>query len=232
MYYEMEQSSNPDFYNVVVHLVYNNNMIEETVAIKKIWKKGEFLFLDLYFYRTKKSRVINAAFIHDLLDLTTEKYYDDMNLLYLDYLSRKEETRQEEAEELPPLEKAFDFKSLDNIRDDIVILIFIAKCSRFFSDVKLRVIADYMNRHNTKAQLLSDKFIAAYLQEHNPDEDDFYHALDNLRSKTPEQAAELAAEVIKISLSDGCLQYSERLYLAEIMQALREFGLCPDIGLE
>ena len=39
MYYEMEQSSNPDFYNVVVHLVYNNNMIEETVAIKKIWKK-------------------------------------------------------------------------------------------------------------------------------------------------------------------------------------------------
>ena len=89
-----------------------------------------------------------------------------------------------------------------------------------------------MNAYNSKAQILSDSFIKSYLSEINPDENDFYEALDNLRGKTPEQAGALAAEVMKISISDGCLQYTERLYLAEIMQALREFGLYPDIGLD
>ena len=113
-----------------------------------------------------------------------------------------------------------------------MILTFIAKCGHNFSEIKAGVIADYMNIYNSKAQILSDSFVKSYLSEINPDENDFYEALDNLRGKTPEQAGALAAEVMKISISDGCLQYTERRYLAEIMQALREFGLCPNIGLE
>lgn len=233
MYDKMEQSSNPDFYNLVAHLIYNNKITEETVAIKKIWKKGDNLFLDLYFYRTKKSHVLSSAFIYDILDLNTEKYYRDINKLYQDYISQKTQSSETRAEgDLPALEKAFDFKSLDNIKDDVTILTFIAKCNRFFSAVKEQVIAEYMRKHNDKAELLSNKFIKAYLQELSPSEDDFYQALSNLNSKTPEQAEALAAEVIKISLSDGNMQPSERLYLAEIMQSLREFGLYPDVGLD
>ncbi len=64
-----------------------------------------------------------------------------------------------------------------------------------------------------------------------PTLEEFYKALDNLKTKTPEDAADLAGEVVKICISDGTMAYNEKVYIAEVLQVLREQGVEPDVGL-
>ena len=43
------------FYNMLVHLRTGSRPAEENVAVKNIWQKDNLVFMDLYFYRSKKS---------------------------------------------------------------------------------------------------------------------------------------------------------------------------------
>ncbi len=219
-----ENSSNISFYNMLVHIVHQNRLIEENVAIKRVWKKNDIIFFDLYFYRKKKSQVIDGVFVHDLLDLTTEKYYRDAKTFLEDYLSLKEKKHNQ-----IPEENNADFRHLEEIRDDLVILTFMAKCNLNFTNVKTKAIHDFINAHKPETGVLSEQYITSYLKALKPNEDDFYRALDNLKSKTPEEAEDIMQEAVKISISDGAIHYQERLYLAEILQTLREHGLEPDV---
>lgn len=76
---------------------------------------------------------------------------------------------------------------------------------------------------------MSDQYISSYLKDLNPNEDNFLTAVDNLKAKSPEEVEELIKEALKISASDGAVSYTERLWLAEIIQTLREYGIEPDI---
>ena len=57
------------FYNMQVHMIKNNRIYEENVAVKNIWKKDNNIFLDLYFYRKKSlrksSRLLNLPAVTD-----------------------------------------------------------------------------------------------------------------------------------------------------------------------
>lgn len=216
------------FYNLVVHLLSKNKLVEENVAVKNIWQKNGLVFFDLYFYRTKKSQVVDSAFIRDVLDLSNEKYYNSSELFIKDYCAFTSAV-EEKNNETGPAEMEFNFGHLDAIRDDVVILTFIAKCNLNFTEIKTRVIRDYVNRCLPHTKTLSDQYIGSYLKDLSPNEDHFFKALDNLKSKTPEQAETLVREAVKIAVSDGAIHYGERIYLAEIIQALREYGIEPDI---
>lgn len=216
------------FYNMLAHIIYNNRLIEENVAVKNVWKKDNLIFFDLYFYRNKKSQVIDGVFIHDLFDLATEKYYCDAVSFYEDFEAHKQAAEIEEDDNEP--ESGIDFRHLEEIRDDLIILTFMAKCNLNFTNIKTKAIREFINAHKPKACALSDQYISSYLKSLNPDEGAFYKALENLKSKTPEEAAEIMQEAVKISVSDGAIHYQERLYLAEILQTLREHGLEPDVG--
>ena len=50
------------FYNMLVHLIANGKTREENVAVKNIWQKDNLVFLDLYFYRIKRSQVIDSVY--------------------------------------------------------------------------------------------------------------------------------------------------------------------------
>ncbi len=219
-----ETVPNTSFYNMLAHIVHQNKLVEENVAVKNVWKKNDIVFFDLYFYRKKKSQVIDSVYVHDLLDLTTEKYYRDAKAFLEDYslLKNKKENRQ-------PEEHNADFRHLEEIRDDLIILTFMAKCNLNFTNVKTKAIHDFINAHKPKACVLSNQYITSYLKSLKPNEEDFYKALDNLKSKTPEEAEEIMQEAVKISISDGAIHYQERLYLAEILQTLREHGLEPNV---
>ena len=112
-----ETVPNTSFYNMLAHIVHQNKLVEENVAVKNVWKKNDIVFFDLYFYRKKKSQVIDSVYVHDLLDLTTEKYYRDAKAFLEDYslLKNKKENRQ-------PEEHNADFRHLEEIRDDLIIL--------------------------------------------------------------------------------------------------------------
>ena len=109
----------------------------------------------------------------------------------------------------------------------MIILIFLAKCNANFTDIKTRAIREYITRVRPQSQALSEQYVNSYLKSLNPDEEDFYRSLNNLKAKTPEEAAALA---FKVSAADGAVLYNERLYLAELLQTLREYGLEPDVG--
>ena len=63
----------------MAHLIQNNRIYEENVAVKNIWQKDGNIFLDLYFYSRRKSYIFDAVFVHDIYDLSTEIAYRDMN---------------------------------------------------------------------------------------------------------------------------------------------------------
>ena len=66
--------SEPDvkFYNMMLHLIKNNKIYEENVAVKNVWEKDGNTFLDIYFYRRRKSYIFDSVFVHDIYDRTTE----------------------------------------------------------------------------------------------------------------------------------------------------------------
>ena len=218
------------FYNLIVHLVNNDTLTEENVALKNIWGREGNIMLSLYFYRTKTSRVIDASYVHDIMDMTTEKYYTRCQDLLRDFAAYRDSLAagaDAAAEDDAPV---LDFKHLEEIRDDIIILIYIAKCIDYFSEMKKRTIFDYIKKH-ADVENLSSQYIETYLVGLKPDIEEFYQALDNIRHKTPEAAEDLAREVVKICVSDGIMAYNEKIYIAEILQTLREHGLNPDVGL-
>ena len=96
--------------------------------------------------------------------------------------------------------------------------------------MKKRTIFEYIKKH-ADVENLSSQYIETYLVGLKPDIEEFYQALDNIRHKTPEAAEDLAREVVKICVSDGIMAYNEKIYIAEILQTLREHGLDPDVGL-
>lgn len=225
-----EDFCNLDFYNMLVHIVFKNRVSEENVAVKNAWEKNGTLFFDLYFYRAKKGKLIDAALVRDLYDLNTEKYYYSAQNFYQEFLQSRE-IAAAQADKKPKANPiVVDVKQLESIKDDLIILTFMAKCNSSFTDIKIKTIRDYILRTKPQTKTLSEQYINAYLKDLNPDEDDFYLSLINIKTKTPEEATALATEAFKVSASDGAVMYNERIYLAELLQALREYGLEPEIG--
>ena len=212
-----ENSCSLDFYNMLVHIVFKNRVSEENVAVKNAWEKNGTLFFDLYFYRAKRGKLLDAALVRDLYDLNTEKYYYSAQNFYQDFLQSRRLAAEQAEEIKKPAPVVIDVKQLEAVRDDLIILIFLAKC-------------EYITRVRPQSQALSEQYVNSYLKSLNPDEEDFYRSLNNLKAKTPEEAAALAVDAFKVSAADGAVLYNERLYLAELLQTLREYGLEPDVG--
>ena len=216
------------FYNMLVHLRTGSRPAEANVAVKNICQKDNLVFIDLYFYRSKKSQVIDSVYVKDIFDLSTEKFYASPELFIRDYCAFVSSQGCETESELPETPQ-FDFKHLEPIKDNLIILTFMAKCTADFNRIKNKAIRDYIFRCLPQTKALSDQYISSYLKDLNPNEDNFLTAVDNLKAKSPEEVEELIKEALKISASDGAVSYTERLWLAEIIQTLREYGIEPDI---
>lgn len=217
------------FYNLIIHFVSNDKLVEENVALKNIWKTDSNIVLDLYFYRSKTSQVIDSAYIHDVFDLSTEKYYTQCLDLLNDYNAKKQEEKAEIHSQ--PKQPKINFKHLETLKDDLIILIFVSRCIDYYSEIKKRTIHQYIKRHHPQPENLSEQYIETYLNGIKPTPDEFYRSLENIKQKTPEEAEDLAREVVKICISDGSMAYNEKVYIAEILQTLREHGVEPDVGL-
>ena len=216
------------FYNMLVHLTSpGHKVIEENVAVKNIWQKNSLVFLDLYFYRTKKSHIVDSVYLRDIMDMSNEKFYASAKEFIADYCAYTAKSEHNQPEEEPT--QSFDFRYLEKIKDNLIILTFIAKCTADFNQVKLASIRKYINKKLPHTKTLSEQYLNNYMDALKPDETSFFKAVDNLKSKTPEEVEEVIKEALKISAADGILSYQERYYIAEIVQALREYDMEPDI---
>ena len=106
------------FYSMLVHLRTGSRQAEENVAVKNIWQKDNLVFMDLYFYRSKKSQVIDSVYVKDIFDLSTEKFYASPELFIRDYCAFVSSQGCETESELPETPQ-FDFKHLEPIKDTI-----------------------------------------------------------------------------------------------------------------
>ncbi|MBS4773939.1 MAG: hypothetical protein KHX55_06670 [Proteobacteria bacterium] len=214
------------FYNMLVHLIKNNRLFEENVAIKNVWQKEGNTFLDIYFYRNQKSYVFDALFVHDILDLTNEKYYQNIEDFVADF--RQGSDKAPEPEE-PVL--TVDKSIFQPIYVDLVIMSFIAGCCGDYNFVKKRIIFEYIKRRLPSTANLSRQYVETYINSLKPHEDEFYQALKDLNSKSQDTVETLSRELMKICLADGHLMYLEKMYIAELLQVLRDLGVRVDLGL-
>ncbi len=217
------------YYNMIIHLVKNNKLYEENAAIKNVWEKDKNIFFDIYFYSQRKSYVFDSVFIHDILDLSTDRYYKDVRK-FLEEFNAKEEVKTKNK---GPKNKELvrDNKILEPLYPDLVMMSFMAGITNNTTELKERIILDYIRYKIPSSQTLTEQYICAFLKNIKADEKMFFNALEQIIHKVPEDAEELLQELLKICLSDGQLVYLEKRYLAEVIQILREEGLTPDVGL-
>ena len=217
----MPQPSNK-FYNMEVSLIKNGRIYKEHVAIRNVWEKDRNIFLDLYFYRLQKSFIFDAVFVRDISDLNRDVYYNDIGKFTTDFQAAAKEGG------LPQATKSKSSSSsgiLSAIADDIMLLLFISAIWKDKTEIKQKIIIDYIKENVPAASSLSERYLKEYLSSLKPKVNDFYFLLPKLKSKQPKEAEKLLKEAIKICSSDGYLHYNERMYLADIIQTLREYGL-------
>ena len=128
-----------------------------------------------------------------IFDLSTEKFYASPELFIRDYCAFVSSQGSETESELPETPQ-FDFKHLEPIKDNLIILTFMAKCTADFNRIKNKAIRDYIFRCLPQTKALSDQYISSYLKDLNPNEDNFLTAVDNLKAKSPEEVEELIKE--------------------------------------
>ena len=210
------------FYNMLIHLLRNNRIYEENAAIRNVWEKDGNTFFDIYFYRRRKSYIFDGVFIHDIMDLSNEKYYKDVKSFVKDFKhSNKDNTPLPETKIYAPAAKLFE-----SIEIDLVIMLFVSMCEiGKLLPVKEKIIIEYIRGKIPEASNLSNQYISGFLKSLNCNEKVFYDALKQLKRKPPKEAEQLLNELLKIALSDGKLHYKEKWFLAEIWEQLRQDGL-------
>lgn len=219
------ESQSLKFYNMQVHLIKNNRIYEENIAVKNIWKKDNNIFLDLYFYRKKKSYIFDAVFVHDIIDLSTEQVYRDMSDFLIDF-----ENASSDDSKIVVSKPIVDNKIFEPIEADLVILIFMASCCGHYTMLKEKIILDYVLSRVPQAQNLSHNYLDTYLSRITPQSSDFYHALDQLDYRRSHYIENLCREVLKVCLADGRMHHKEKRWLSEMLYIIREAGI--NINLE
>ena len=216
------QQSTDKFYNMYISLIKNGRIYKEQVAIRNIWQKGNNIFLDIYFHRLQKSFVFDAAFVKDIYDINCDRVYQDINQFISAFSSS---TPDIQSSDTKAIKKDKEDGILSPFKDDIALLLFMSYLWKDKNIIKDRIIIDYIKSNLPSAQNLSERYLKSYISTLHPSVTDFYDILSRLKSKRPKAAEQLLQEAIKICLSDGYLHYNERMYLADIIQALREYGL-------
>lgn len=210
------------FYNMLIHLVRNNRIYEENAAVRNVWEKDGNTFFDIYFYRRRKSYIFDSVFIHDITDLSNEKYYKDVKAFVKDFRTENsEEEPLPEARLYAPAVKLFEPLSVD-----LELMLALAVCENGkLMPVKEKIIIEYIKKQIPQAENLSNQYVSGFLKGMKSNGKNFYAALDSLKRKRPEEVERLFLELLKIALSDGRLHYNEKWLLAEIWEQLRCDGL-------
>ena len=213
------------FYNMEVCLIKGGRLYAEDVAIRNIWEKDDDIFFDLYVHRLKKSFVFDAVFIKEITDLNNNVKYPSIESFVDVYKNSLNEPIDEPSKKQSKTEKNI----LSNIHDDLILLIFMADAWGWEGIIKDKIIYDYILKEVAAAESFSKQYIVNYVSKIQPEREDFYNSLKNIKSKTPKQAERLLREIVKICRVDGQMHYNERMYLADIIQVLRDNGLkIPD----
>lgn len=218
--------ANVKFYNMLIHLVRNDKLYKENVAIKNVWQKEGNTFLDIYFYRKRKSYIFDSVFIHDILDLSNEKYYKNIDNFITDFQDQNIVDKKNNS-----IANIADKKIFEKISPDLIILSFMAKCCGNYTQIKEKIIFDYILKSIPRAQILSNQYLTAYIATLNPNEEDFYNAINSINYQNVKSIKKMCFDVLKICLADGRMHYREKKYLAELLQNMREAGIKIDLGL-
>ena len=224
---EMTTSCPLAFYNLVANILFNNELHEEKIAVRNVWAKGREDYLNVYFYATGKTKVLDAKYFHDIYDLSTGRYYKNIKRFIAEFGQVQSERRKQTLEtKTEKIEK--NYRSLEDIRPEIEVLVFFSLLDPGLEHVKIKVILDYIGQYKLPAEL-SEQYAEAYVRSLTPGIGDFYRDMEKLAGTPAERLDRLAREAVKISASDGVIHYEEKIYLAELFEILRGYGVEPDV---
>ena len=166
--------SEPDvkFYNMLLHLIKNNKIYEENVAVKNVWEKDGNTFLDIYFYRRRKSYIFDSVFVHDIYDRTTEKYYKNIKDFAKDFMEQI--GMAEKAPEQADVWEMVDQKIFEPIDVDLLLLAYMARAGQNYTPLKQHIILDYILDNVPQTRSLSQQYLNTYIESLKPDEKGFY----------------------------------------------------------
>ena len=227
-----ENKVSADFSNLTANILFDNVLHEENIAIRNIWQKGDNCYFNVYFYSSGKTKVLDTHYIYDIFDHDSNRYYKDINRFIRDYVQRASQKPKTSPvlKDGGKIEK--NYLRLQSLYPEIVILSFFARLSSALSDVKFRVVIDFIRKHLPNGTELPISYIEAFLKSIELSDETFFDSLDKLSDAYPvAQLKDLAADAVKISAADGVIHYEEKLFLAELLQRLRLLEIIPDFEL-
>ena len=151
--------------------------------------------------------------------MNCDKVYADVDEFIADFYSDTDTEIEKNKQSKP------DDSILSSVKNDIVILLFMARGLEYTNIIKEKIIFSYIQSRVKAASNFSEQYLHNFIKGINASQKDFYIALKQLKSKRPKDAEFLLKEIVKICLSDGQIHYNERMYLADIVQTLRLEGL-------
>lgn len=215
--------SNNKFYNLRISLLQGNKIIIEQGAISDMTEKDGIYYFDVFIYRWQKSFVYDQIFIKEVYDELTQKRYTDIN----DFIQAFKGEGATQPPSITPLVSTLRqhiVKTRDiflPIWSELLIMLFMARIDIDNKQLKEDVIYDYIVKHISSEHKISRAFMRKAMSKIELTKDDFYKALLRLKTKSQPEIIEFYQNLLKICLSDGRMHYSERLYLAEIVQFFR-----------
>lgn len=209
------------FFNMYVNLVKNGKIYGENAAIRNVWEKDKTFFFDIYLYRLKKSFIFEASYIHNLFDVSREKGYSDAASFVKDFFTAV----QSKAPQQTAMPKKSKDSPLETLKADLTILQFMSRLDKGNILLKNKIIFDYIKKSAPEMKNFSETYLRELLADIRPEPVDFYQSVQSLRRKTPDAAERFLKEIVKVCRTDGFLNYTERMYLADVAQFLRQEGL-------
>jgi hypothetical protein len=186
-----------------------------------MWQNEDLIFCDLYFYKTKESKVYDSMAIHGMTDLNSGKVYSSAQEMFEEYVERA----GQQAPQTKNIKNKKSTNVLDTLGADFQIILFIANLGDGLTEYKINNISKYIVERYPECKSLSNQYIRKYLLSAKPSEKDFYDALNIVKTKHKARISDMLQNIIKLTMSDGVFKYTEKVYIAEIYYVLREYGI-------
>ena len=210
------------FYNLQIELVKNGQTTSEKAGISSISEKDDTAFFNVFIYRLDKSYIFEKHFITKIHDLNNDKIYTNINSFISEFKKISNEKNIVKTVNLVANTKPKGIDFLAPIYSDIVILLFFADNDVDDKKLKLQIVNEYILQKLPQANNLSPIYINKCLNAVEISKTSFYQSILTLLNKNEQDLSYFFKILIKICLSDGRLHYTERLYIAEIMQMFRQ----------
>ncbi len=190
----------------------------EKITIRNVLQKDGLVTIDAYCHSIAAPRLIKSSDIIKIRNIATDRVYsgDNITQFLLGQIARKP------LSYLPG--DSDSIKVINYLLHELTVLCFIAKKDEYFDVNEEKEIMNYIYDTGSSYKL-DEMFIKNYIYGLEPNESDFFKALDVIFNQNIDRDVQQFSKIFtNVIFSDGVIRQREQIYLAEFIEFSRKAG--------